>query len=231
MRRLEGGTPMAADDRDTARPAQREFEVKDYLLVAPVLGTSLAVAYDVGFFFGLDINYFTVFGLSEHIVFALQATPIAISFLALAYGQLWVMKWWGPPPRKGARFILLVILVAMMSASMYHYLRSGLVGPALMTFVAGAVLLPPVPEPWRPAGRVISGAILIVCFSFFFGEWRGREAAKAGTSLHTIQYGENQEVCGRMIGSGERGILFFDAGSGQLALLPWSTVKRIVRTN
>ncbi len=43
--------------------------LKDQLLLVPALGTALAIAYDVGYFNGVDISFFTLFSISEHIVF------------------------------------------------------------------------------------------------------------------------------------------------------------------
>ena len=52
-----------------------------YLPLIPVIGTSVAVLFDVGYFWGVGINYFTFFSFTEHISFALEALPIAILIL------------------------------------------------------------------------------------------------------------------------------------------------------
>jgi hypothetical protein len=44
--------------------------------LAPVIGTVLAVTYDVGYFWGVDPAFFSMF--SEHLVFAAQAIPLAV---------------------------------------------------------------------------------------------------------------------------------------------------------
>jgi hypothetical protein len=51
---------------------------KELLVVVPVIGSSLAITHDVGFFYGLDIGYFTFFSIAEHVVFALQAIPFVL---------------------------------------------------------------------------------------------------------------------------------------------------------
>jgi hypothetical protein len=53
--------------------------LKDMAILLPLLGIVLAVTYDVGFFYGVGIEYFTLFSLQEHILFALQITPIALA--------------------------------------------------------------------------------------------------------------------------------------------------------
>ncbi|WP_028134352.1 hypothetical protein [Bradyrhizobium japonicum] len=52
--------------------------LKDAIVIVPLLGTALAITYDVGFFGGIGLPYFTMFTLSEHIVFALEAVPFVI---------------------------------------------------------------------------------------------------------------------------------------------------------
>jgi hypothetical protein len=54
-----------------------ESGVKSVTLVGPLFASATAISYDVGFFFGTDIGFFTFFSLTEHLVFALQAIPFA----------------------------------------------------------------------------------------------------------------------------------------------------------
>jgi len=38
---------------------------KEMFVAVPVLGTALSITYDVGYFYGVDINYFTMFSLLD----------------------------------------------------------------------------------------------------------------------------------------------------------------------
>jgi hypothetical protein len=44
----------------------------------PILGGLVAISYDVGYFWGADITYYSLFSLTEHLVFATQALPLAV---------------------------------------------------------------------------------------------------------------------------------------------------------
>src|SRR5882672_11158641 len=55
-----------------------------FLPVLPVVGTAIAIVFDVGYFYGVGINYFTLFSLTEHISFAFEALPVAVLILMLA---------------------------------------------------------------------------------------------------------------------------------------------------
>jgi hypothetical protein len=58
---------------------------KDLLITLPILGTALAVTYDVGYFYALDINMFTVFTAAEHITFAMEVLPLALLASSLTF--------------------------------------------------------------------------------------------------------------------------------------------------
>lgn len=51
---------------------------QEFFVVLPLIGTALAVIYDVGFFSGVGLFYFTIFSVTEHVVFALAFLPFAI---------------------------------------------------------------------------------------------------------------------------------------------------------
>lgn len=55
-----------------------------FLPVIPLAGTAIAIAFDVGYFYGIDINFFTLFSFTEHISFAFEAMPVAIVILVVA---------------------------------------------------------------------------------------------------------------------------------------------------
>jgi hypothetical protein len=66
---------------------------KDFLTFVPLLATALAIFYDVGYFYGFDLNYFSFFTLNEHIVFALQVLPYGMLVCALSLPHvLWVFN-------------------------------------------------------------------------------------------------------------------------------------------
>lgn len=64
---------------------------KETLVLVPLLATALAICYDVGYFAQVNIGYFTFFSLSEHIVFALEVLPFALT-AALGFVMWWVLS-------------------------------------------------------------------------------------------------------------------------------------------
>jgi hypothetical protein len=88
---------------------EHEWTLKEWITAAPVISTSFAFAFNVGNFFAIDISWFTLFSLSEHVVFALRAIPVAIAgsiFISIAINfpqvkwrppRVLQFEWW--PPR------------------------------------------------------------------------------------------------------------------------------------
>jgi hypothetical protein len=72
---------------------EHEWSWKDMTAAAPFIATSFAFAFNVGYFWSIDIGWFSLFSLSEHVVFALRALPIAIGasivfMIGLNFAQL-----------------------------------------------------------------------------------------------------------------------------------------------
>lgn len=63
---------------ETAKDEPQLLSPKELVVLIPLIGTAIAMSYDVGYFWGIDINLFTLFSVTEHIVFALQAAPFAL---------------------------------------------------------------------------------------------------------------------------------------------------------
>jgi hypothetical protein len=81
---------MADAPNTTPFPTEQLFRV--LAVAGPLLASSIAITYDVGFFSGVGIGFFTFFSLSEHFVFALQSFPFAIPIAMAIIG--WFFGGW-----------------------------------------------------------------------------------------------------------------------------------------
>jgi hypothetical protein len=59
------------------------FLSEKYLPYLSLLGGAIALTFDVGCFYAIGISFFTMFSLSEHILFSVQALPIVIVLLVI----------------------------------------------------------------------------------------------------------------------------------------------------
>jgi hypothetical protein len=78
---------------DQARTEDQEWSAQSLAAVVPILASTFAFAFVVGYFLAFDISWFPFFSLSEHVVFALRALPIAVGasvvfLLAMRYPKI-----------------------------------------------------------------------------------------------------------------------------------------------
>jgi hypothetical protein len=118
---------------------EREWSWTDFTAAAPVIATSFAFAFNVGYFSSIDVGWFTLFSLSEHVVFALRALPVAIGastvfMIGLNFQQLESRFKW----LSGDKFWLVVIWICFLGASAIYAIATAHFG-LFVSFVAIAV--------------------------------------------------------------------------------------------
>jgi hypothetical protein len=79
-------------DQRTEIGSQLTYDLssKDLIIYLPLMGSSLALTWEVGSFFPIHGSVFGMFSLSEHLVFAFQGLPLAIVsvvFILILYAQ------------------------------------------------------------------------------------------------------------------------------------------------
>lgn len=242
---LENG---AADAKQT--PSRLDAllpRLKDIIAIAPFLGTALAITYDVGFFLGIGMAYFTMFTLSEHIVFALEALPFALIMIAsipvclYAASGLQSMTKRVIPDSTGeddteeekkqnvlalrSGFVTIcVLLIGTAFALVGHFMDSAM---AMMAggVLLGMLLLVQIGAPFEVAaiGSIFAGTFLL---TLGLAVDTGRHTFKTTTSTHTLET-TSGAIQGLLIRSGERGILFFDRQNGDVVFIRWDGISRI----
>jgi hypothetical protein len=229
------------------------LNLKEFAWLIPIFGTAIAVAYDVGFFWGLDINYFTLFSVSEHIVFALEAMPIAlgISFAIIFFFVAWrasdakeeamiekaksslgqpeLVEWAKAQIAKRRKQAILSIAFSVVYVILQMIFKYGWhsVWYAVIIGTAYSILGLRVSEIVHRRNFAIcyfSIAALIV--SFAVGDDVQREYVRGGKASHAVSF-DGTELMGRVVRAGDRGILFFNPSTNEISLLRWDTIKRI----
>lgn len=206
---------------------------KDFLVLVPLVGTALAVTYDVGYFNGFGIRFFSFFSLSEHIVFALSAFPEALVFafgigvishyrIPLTRGlkahraSIWIMI--GAVVLLNGLFLLFGAYVAVagtfISAMFIAFSISIKDVVIRMVFVAAAALLLA-----YVVGYEASRSYLYPTFleNYLFNQPRS-------TIVETTTAGK---IEAKLIRSGDRELLFFDVKAKQVILLRWDEIKAV----
>jgi hypothetical protein len=188
---------------------------KEFLVLIPLLGSALAIIYDVGFFVGLNIGYFTFFSLNEHIVFALEVLPFALLLAMTVLISAYILR---PKPRVRRHpiyvaiqlsFILIVTIVGAIFSTPIL-----MIGAGLITFFG--VLLS---HSDNLRERLIISCATAAIVAFYFGylvavgadqtvslpHYLGRFKTQYTTTIDTKSSGA---IEAKLIRSGDRGVLF-----------------------
>jgi hypothetical protein len=233
---------------------------RELLVALPILGTTLAITYDVGFFYGIDIGYFTLFSLAEHIVFALEAIPAAfvgalmvpMGIFSWQLGERALEKARGPitaetPAEERERIqarldarqkrmdrwhLSFSVCVLALGILLFIISKELLFAPAAI--VAGlygltGYVFPPKEYFRNPAyfaGTFYTIMFIVTAFSLgLFSAHRYVSDSPPTTSIAIN--GAIGELKGRLIRSGDRGVMFFDTNAKRVDFLMWGNIKGI----
>lgn len=208
--------------------------VKDFFVLIPVLGTAIAVTFDVGYFAGIDLNLFTFFSLSEHIVFVLEVFPLSAlgivvgTFLAapssFADGAIGKAGW-----RRRLDIIVTILgVIAAIFFGMYY------IATVLFVFALATFFLP------RPSSVLmglifLSGFMIAIAFSIGHdvavnyvhqNSWAAKYLPPQSEPMRIETKGDGV-ISGWLMRSGERGVLYVNKDRSQVSLLRWDEIKQI----
>ncbi|QIP05752.1 hypothetical protein [Bradyrhizobium symbiodeficiens] len=221
----------------------------------PLLASSLAITYDVGFFVGVGIGYFSFFSLSEHLVFALQSLPFAIPPVAVLL--IWVTTgWYGyqqgyndavaseSVDRKSSKLGSLLKRVGMEARTPWAlWLMDGMlclgafanlwVGQYAMAFMLSALAIyvltaPGAHKTLRNRLPVLMAICVVAALvlSFLIGLQRADSILKSKDASEMISV-DDRSIPARLIRGGDKGILFFSLESRKVRFLRWDSIKQI----
>lgn len=215
---------------------------KDILVALPVLGAALAVTYDVGYFWGLNINFFSAFSLQEHIAFALEYIPFALAISSIAFILPILAQWaWKEGQvtaqrdvRSGRRtpFYKVRINWLLFACCFYDvfwcwYSQSATSFVGLSFFVAALIV-----TAFRVTlAHILSLFFLAASFAFAVAFSLGFNSAnsyrKSEKYSQTVTPLQGAPIKAKIVRSGDKGLLFFDESTKALVLLPWDQIKEI----
>jgi hypothetical protein len=202
------------------------------LALVPILAVALAVTFDAGYFWGVDINFFTLFSLSEHLVFAIEAIPyvFGIMFICSLFLPLfvWIMRDTEPktdklPRRQKWALIVILALHALIFAFVVWQrdyvliaIDLGLSAVILAVFLARHLLLPTYRRELFLGYWVASSFIISFVIGYNIGDEYLHETE---FHPHSIHLKDSTTIVGRIVRSGDRGILFVESKRNSLQFI------------
>jgi hypothetical protein len=239
---------MAEENAD-GKPTLNEepWQIKESLIVVPLLASALALTWEVGFFLRIKGSAFGFFNVSEHITFALQALPIALVVSIMIVGQAFqfalIDRYVFPKIRSSRTFQAIkkwnVLAVAYFAIAVGVGVEL-LYPPPSITVLVLAAIVTAIFTATAVLPRIFKERIVVATvgllssflITFALGIDTARNEIKSERPLNKIEIGEKGKPSEgvlnvRVIRSGDRGILYFDPRKQEFALIPWEAVKRI----
>jgi hypothetical protein len=225
-------------------PPSGIYTYKEFAVLIPLLGSGLAVAYDVGYFGGLDIEFFSFFSLSEHIVFALRAFPPAVVVACLIGAAMpFQSRYLDDLRQLERRKKLGLISICALAMLLLWGAAAALSGAGVINLGDMAafltvilIMLAIMLDRLVTRTLVVCAAVTIVSFAAGYESAKNILAPKphvrfvqfTGTTVIDTARDGALEV--RLIRSGDRGVLFFDLKSRQVTFIRWDEIKKIRAT-
>jgi hypothetical protein len=208
---------------------------KELFVVIPLVGSAIAISYDVGYFYAVDINFFTIFSIAEHIVFALEATPLAL-LLAVSVVMFFKTGINERLEQAGARHAATgawwpTIALAMLVLVLIVLLYVGWIGTSVLAGIVGggvSIWLKSTPqEKWM---MFSAAGCTVIVISFAAGFDMGMRYLRFGPPRHSIQTDASESLSVKIIRTGERGVLYFEPKSKEVGFIKWASIKKISET-
>jgi len=229
-------------------PKEEPWQIKEALIVVPLLASALALTWEVAFFLRIKGSAFGFFNVSEHITFALQALPIALIASLTIVGQVFqyalldryvlpivtsssrLQKSYRPWMYPMAAYFATAVGVGVEFLNPPISMTVLMLATIAFLVTTGFAVLPTMFE-WRLTLATI-GLLSSFLITFALGIDTARNELRSERPLNKIEVGEkgkpSESVLNvRIIRSGERGILYYDPVKQAFALVPWDSVKRI----
>src|SRR5262249_33909498 len=104
---------------------------KTMLVAFPIILGATGMAFDVGYFAQIDLHFFTVFTLSEHLLFSIEALPFAL-IDCLCGLMILVFVWWLLEKAKKTfetsnRWLAVIPILLLLSASALSWVWQSLI--------------------------------------------------------------------------------------------------------
>jgi hypothetical protein len=218
----------------TVKPDEK-WALKDALIAIPFLASALALTWEVGYFSRVRGGAFNLFSISEHISFALQALPIALT--ASTTVLWWVMVPKGVGGTRSEAFknglrvgvplgvFLVSGIILLILYNKYHIIyTSNWVACAIGGCWTSIELYSPRPiDKWA---MVVLGAAGVFGFTMALGFDVANSEVSTPKRLSAIRIGEAEHQV-KVLRAGDRGVLYFDPAQKKFGLVPWDSVKKI----
>jgi hypothetical protein len=234
--------------QETVDDAVSKVLLDKSITLVPLFISSVAVSFDVGSFIGVGLGYFTFFSLTEHLLFSLEALPLALLFCFAGIRMLPNIQVWQtmirekpsrgfPIVRTLIVFFVLIAVSVIPSIAGAAFQANKWVSPVT---IAALLLLAPF-VPWVAADhkRVASDhnrskflaypiiLYFILVLSLSVGMIMGTDVLRDEAKTSVTLKDNRPAIHGRIVRSGERGVLLYEPASRSVRFERWDAIQAV----
>ncbi|HXO70048.1 MAG TPA: hypothetical protein VN838_13890 [Bradyrhizobium sp.] len=221
------------------------ISIKDGLVVVPFLGSAIALSYEVGSFLPIGRTAFYLFSVAEHLLFALQALPIALvlacwCMVLIAVADASTSRragLWRRPRKRGLRahvvrwvirvtvVLFYIIGVALFWSGVKFEVFGFLILGLSVLSLAAVMSFSFTVISTRPRPVLLSGVIFVLLFAFALGIDSTNGLLKIADELTIDLNVDGLSKKAAVLRAGERGVLMFEPTKKVFSFVKWETIK------
>jgi len=242
--------PTTTDQAQTGA-ACRKFLSGNDLILYPLILFAVAVAFDVGSFVIIGMGFFSFFSPAEHLLFALEALPLALLICLVALFLCPLILKWRPAPSaqtngwdltlvgKCLLVLALLLLVGLATGPALYstYMQWPNTAQVLLILL---LLLPPLLSFTFADARLmrllvfplVAYSAVALSFSLGVSYNAALMSAPPGAPLTSVVFKEEGRppIGVRPVRSGERGLLMYDPASRLLRFERWDGIRSVEKS-
>jgi hypothetical protein len=208
--------------------------LSSYLPYFSLSAIILAVVFDVGAFTAIGIGQFSLFSISEHGIFALEAMPYIFSgmFLVLIYSAvanyIMLKRHQRIPIDQRLLLFVNIIVASFMVSQIYeknYYFAAAFAGLLVVLFGATFITLKEQHKLLSIPAICLGTTLTVFSLGFQYQQY----VLKLETHRYALRLKTGTEISGSMLKSGERGILFFDQATKTIQFFRWDSIDKVTR--
>jgi hypothetical protein len=214
---------------DNSKSFGSQLELKDWLVFVPLLSSALAITYEIGSFIPLGSLAFGLFSVSDHLLWALQALPLALALVVgvlIAEGLDAILRSrpisrTAEQRRQRARRRAAALAIGACCITIIAFIVRAALPLALAVILFCYALL------WLGPNRLRRGRIPVlgaIAFSIILVLCIGYDVTKS-TLNHTasaeFDFGGSNVKREVLVRSGDRGVLLYDPVRGTFLFNKW----------
>lgn len=203
--------------------------LKDHIPAIATLGAVVAITFNLGSFAAIGLGQYSFFSLPEHLGFALEAAPQALSFaLAMVIGALLLnARKLTASVEEGVFWTCIIVQTVVTLSELFEkrYAVVSISGPTVVFLLWLKFII----QEAQFRGRIRFGALAgILATTFLIGYRIEKQILSDQHPKYSIKLTAGSDFAGQLIESGDRGVLFYVSTSKE-QFFRWNHIERIRR--